>query len=168
MTTLIALDVHYFSDESVRAAGVAFSGWEAEAPSARWVVPGEQAAAYVPGNFADRELPYLLDVLARAPFPPDLVLVDGNAWNAPGVPGLGARLFHELGGSTPVVGVAKKQLRGVEAETVLRGRSKNSLFVTAAGLDAGSAARRVASMAGPHRIPTMLKLADQLARGTVS
>ena len=168
MTTLIALDVHYFPDESVRAAGVAFTGWQASAPQARWVVRGEEAAAYVPGNFAERELPYLLDLLAQAPAAPDLVLVDGNAWNAPGVPGLGARLFDALGGSTPVVGVAKKRLRGVEAESVLRGRSKNPLFVTTAGLDAGGAARQVASMAGPHRIPTMLKLVDQLARGTVS
>jgi deoxyribonuclease V len=48
---------------------------------------------------------------------------------------------------------------------VLRGGSARPLYVTAAGLSADEAARRVRDMHGPYRIPTLLKRVDQLCRG---
>jgi deoxyribonuclease V len=49
---------------------------------------------------------------------------------------------------------------------VVRGGAR-PLHVTALGLDAADAAARVAAMHGPYRLPTLLKRADQLARGLV-
>ena len=48
---------------------------------------------------------------------------------------------------------------------VLRGDSSRPLFVTAAGMNPHGAAELVRGMHGPHRVPTLLKRADQLARG---
>jgi len=48
---------------------------------------------------------------------------------------------------------------------VLRGDSSRPLFVTAAGMNADGAAELVRGMHGLHRLPTLLKRADQLARG---
>ncbi len=63
-----------------------------------------------------------------------------------------------------MIGVAKTRFAGAEAVAILRGRSHQPLFVTAAGLDARRAAELVRGMHGPHRLPTLLKRADQLAR----
>ena len=84
-----------------------------------------------------------------------------------GTPGLGAYLFDELGGSIPVVGVAKQPFRGLVAIEVLRGTSSKPLYVTAAGMGEDKAAGLVRSMAGPFRVPTMLRAADVLSRGAV-
>jgi deoxyribonuclease V len=118
-------------------------------------------AAYEPGRFYQRELPYLLGALAR--FTPQLVVIDGNVWLANHTPGLGARLHAEIG--VPVVGVAKNPFRGAPAIAVVRGASAKPLHVTAVGIDPQLAADRVRAMHGEFRIPTLLKRADSLARG---
>ena len=51
------------------------------------------------------------------------------------------------------------------AVLVFRGQSSRPLYVTAAGLTAAEAAVTVGEMAGRHRVPDALKLADRLARG---
>jgi deoxyribonuclease V len=118
-------------------------------------------AAYAPGRFYQRELPYLLGVLAG--MTPELVVIDGNVWLANHAPGLGARLHAEIG--VPVVGVAKNSFRGAPAIAVVRGASAKPPHVTAAGIDPAVAADRVRAMHGEFRIPTLLKRADSLARG---
>ena len=51
-----------------------------------------------------------------------------------------------------------------DAVPVYRGISQTPLQVTAEGVSATEAAGWVASMHGDHRIPTLLKRADRLAR----
>jgi deoxyribonuclease V len=63
--------------------------------------------------------------------------------------------------------VAKRPFHESQALPVLRRESKNPLFVTAAGIEASEAAEHVRVMHGEHRIPTLLKRADALARGLV-
>jgi deoxyribonuclease V len=65
-----------------------------------------------------------------------------------------------------VVGVAKTAFQGSTFATpVTRGTSARPVFVTARGMDVAEAARLVAAMHGPHRIPTLLGRVDRLARG---
>jgi deoxyribonuclease V len=165
------VDVDY-RDAGVTAACVGFLAWSDELARIEVVVrsPG-RPAAYQPGAFYERELPYLLEVLARMP-PLELVIVDAYVWLGPDHPGLGARLHDALGGATPVVGVAKTRFAGAEAGAgaievalVRRGDSDRPLFITAAGLDPATAARYLSSMHGEFRIPTLLRRADALARG---
>ncbi len=46
----------------------------------------------------------------------------------------------------------------------MRDSSKRPLIVTAIGIDESVAAKHIASMHGPYRIPTLLKWADHLSR----
>ena len=123
-----------------------------------------QVAPYEPGSFFRRELPATRTVLNGAEGL-DLLIVDGYVDLDPdGRPGLGARLHDEM--DVPVIGVAKTAFRSAtHAATVHRGAATRPLYVTAAGLSIESAARLVASMAGPYRLPDALRRVDRLSRG---
>lgn len=160
---IAALDVDY-RDPGAVAAGVWFRGWSAPEVETELVARIEAVAEYQPGEFYRRELPCLLAVLERGPAP-DVVVVDGYVWLGPGRPGLGAHLFEALGGRTVVIGVAKTRFAGAtEAVPVYRGESRSPLYVTAEGVGVTEAAGWIARMAGPYRVPEMLKRVDQLAR----
>lgn len=96
----------------------------------------------------------------------DLLVVDGFATPDPaGRPGLGAHAAEAFG--IPVIGVAKTPFRtATHAAEVHRGVATRPLYVTSAGgIALSDAARIVAGMTGPHRIPTALARVDALARG---
>ena len=158
-----------YRDGLAVAAGVWFRGWAAGAAEREATAVIREVADYTPGEFYRRELPCLLAVLAGGP-PPDIGVVDGYAWlglaHGAGRPGLGAYLYEALGRRVPVVGVAKTRFASAEAVPVVRGGSRSPLWVTAAGVDPAEAAGRVAAMAGPYRVPALLRRADHLARTT--
>jgi deoxyribonuclease V len=158
---IACVDVDYRPTGAV-AAGLWSRGFSTAAAEHQAVAGFPTVAEYEPGAFYRRELPCLLGVLARGPRP-DVVVVDGYAWLGEGEPGLGAHLHAAIGGV--VVGVAKRRFASAtDAVAVLRGTSRVPLFVSAAGVSAEVAAGWVAAMHGPHRIPTLLKEVDALAR----
>jgi deoxyribonuclease V len=160
---IVCVDVDYRAG-SVVTACVGFHAWTDPAPAREHVVrSAEPAAAYEPGRFFERELPYLRAALADFGEPLDLAIVDGYVWLDAGRAGLGAHLHAAL--AVPVVGIAKTHYAGADAIAVTRGESASPLFVTAAGLDPAVAAAHVVAMHGPFRIPTLIKRADMLARG---
>jgi deoxyribonuclease V len=162
---IVAVDVDYRPD-AVVAAAVGFASWTDDHPDVEIVVRSDAPPApYEPGQFYLRELPHLHGVLALLVPPLTAIIVDGYAWLGPERAGLGARLYASLGETTPVIGVAKTSFAGAIAEEVQRGTSARPLFVTAIGIDAGAAAAHVRSMHGEHRLPTLLKRVDTLARG---
>ena len=159
---IVCLDVDY-REASVVTACVGFTTWTDPVAVREQVVRTDgAAAAYMPGRFFERELPYLRAALA-AFGEAELAIVDGYVWLAPGEPGLGAHLHTAIG--APVVGVAKTHYAGSAAVAITRGESATPLFVTAAGIDPDVAAAHVKAMHGPFRIPTLIKRADTLARG---
>jgi deoxyribonuclease V len=159
------VDVDYRAREVV-AAYVEFRDWADAAPTFESVTRTDGAPPeYESGAFYRRELPYLVAALAALTAPPRIVVVDGYVWLAPGRPGLGAHLHAALGGSVEVVGVAKRRFAGaVTAIPILRGASQQPLFVTATRDDVAAVAQSVRAMHGAHRIPTLLKRVDRLAR----
>lgn len=170
---IVALDVGYHPAglaEDGRCGVVGFGSWTAAAPDVELVADVDEVAPYVSGRLFERELPCLvagLDALraARPSAVVECVLVDGNVrLDQHGTSGLGMYLHRRLGERIPVIGVAKTPYRGLDAVEVLRGKSTKPLFVTAAGIDEHAAASHVAAMHGPHRIPTMIRRADQLSR----
>lgn len=164
---LAALDVHYHA-AGAKAAAVLFADWDAEEPiETALFESGAPAETYEPGALYKRELPALLAVLTRLSLRPTMVIVDAFAHLGPERrPGLGWRLWEALGETTPVIGVAKNAYDGAPAETaVLRGDSARPLFVTAVGVDEALARDWIRAMHGPHRLPSLLKLADRLSRG---
>lgn len=162
---LACLDTDYREDETVVGC-VLFHDWTDAEAAVEQVTRLPPAAPYEPGHFYRRELPGLLHALSHRldPSPLFAVIIDGYVWlDEAGRPGLGAHLAEALPGQV-IIGVAKTVFRGSGAAEVLRGDSQKPLFVTAAGMDKGEAARQVARMHGPHRVPTLIRRADQLCR----
>ena len=160
----VAVDVHYLDESTARAAMVAACDSRFSLVTNSGTATTSVDAQYRPGAFFRRELPPLLTVIP-APDELALIVVDGYVdLDAAGRPGLGAHVHAKLG--VPVIGVAKTPFRtATHARKVLRGRSSRPLYVTAAGLAIGDAASLVSEMAGRHRVPDAIRLADRLARG---
>lgn len=163
---ILATDVHYAGDEAITAA-VLFEDWKGIERLHEWtdsrVGPVEH---YAPGEFFRRELPCILPLIQRAYRSLHLkaIIVDGYVDLGGGKPGLGRYLQGALDAHVEVIGVAKNEFVGAPAAEVLRGKSTKPLFVTTTG-NIDDAARRIASMAGEHRLPEMLRRVDELSRG---
>ncbi len=161
---IVAVDVDY-RDADVVAAAVGFAHWTDEHAALEVVVTSDvPPAAYQPGRFYLRELPHIRSVLALIVPPLNAVIVDGYVWLGADK-GLGAHLYDALEQAVPVIGVAKTQFAGATAHEVIRGASARPLYVTSAGIEAADAAAHVLAMHGEHRVPTLLRRVDQLARG---
>jgi deoxyribonuclease V len=163
---IAAVDAHYEEDRDCGyAAIVVFSHWEAPTTDAGWWRFHRGLAPYEPGSFYLRELPVLLPIIeeGRSRYPIHTIVCDGYVDLGEGHPGLGRRLWEALSGEVEVIGVAKSRYKGAPAREVRRGDSDNPLLITAT-LDLDEAADRIRKMDGPHRIPTLLKEVDRLAR----
>ena len=160
---IVAVDVDY-RDTEVVAAAVGFTAWTDERTCVEVIVTSDAPAApYEPGRFYLRELPHVRAALALLAPPIDAIIVDGYVWLG-NERGLGAHLYEALDQAIPVIGVAKTQFASATAIEVVRGTSARPLYITAAGIDARTAADHVLGMHGEHRIPTLIRRVDQLAR----
>ena len=163
------LDVQYSDECCVAHSAIIMSNtWTDDVPAWQNVVNVSNVADYQPGEFFRRELPCLIAALDSAPQRPTCVVVDGYVWlDEVGRPGLGAKLHAALDGAVPVVGVAKTRFHDAPGVEILRAGSIRPLIVTASGIDQADAAEQIRTMHGAHRIPTLLKYVDQLARGHI-
>ena len=161
---IACVDVDYRDSAGAVAAAVVIERWDDEHPLTETTARIATIVDYEPGAFYLRELPCLLEVLSSLS-DIDTVVIDGYVWLAKDRPGLGARLFEALGRSKVVIGVAKTSFHDNDAAIeVARGASARPLYVTAEGIDVTRAADDVRRMHGAHRIPTILKRVDRLAR----
>ena len=163
---IVAIDVQY-DGNSGRAGLVTFRRWSDGLPESTLTHVCCNCLPYEPGRFFLRELPVIMESIALVKTRIDVLVVDGYVdLDDTGTPGLGRRLFDTLQGKVQIVGVAKSRFRdSTHAVEILRGDSERPLFITAAGISSTVAANFVSSMHGPNRLPTLLKLADSLARG---
>lgn len=166
---LLALDVHYRADHA-QSVCIAFEKWGDTALLRTHTVVIHDVAEYEPGAFYKRELPCLLAVLADFDLSAvTAIIVDGYVFlDDTGKWGLGAWLFDALNQRVPVIGVAKTRFQSLTDPSlvaeVLRGESQNPLFVTVIGQDLATIAGKIQNMAGPYRIPELLKKVDELSR----
>jgi deoxyribonuclease V len=158
-----AFDVHYLEDGRASAAAVLFSDYGDPEPTAVYTEFLPEAARYIPGEFYRRELPGILALLKNFDQAPDEMIVDGYVMLG-NRPGLGHHLFSLFDGKIPVIGVAKSKFKESSGVEVFRGKSIRPLVVTSAGIDEQKAVERIRTMHGNHRIPTLLKRVDRLAR----
>jgi deoxyribonuclease V len=165
---IVCVDVDYRA-AAVVAACVGIHAWSDAAAAAETVTRTRGAPPeYRSGEFYRRELPYVVAALEAFGAAPSVVVIDGYVWLGPDRAGLGAHLHAVLGGGVAIVGVAKRPFAGAtSAIAILRGTSRQALYVTSAGTDSDAAAASVRSMHGSHRIPTMLKRVDRLCRDAV-
>ncbi len=167
MTSIFAIDVDYRETYAV-AAGIMFDDWEDSIPTSQSVIRVDEIAEYEPGYFYKRELPCLLKLLHQLKTLPEYIIVDGYVHlEETQKPGLGKHLYDALQGKSIVIGVAKTRFNNTPPEIeVFKGESQRPLYVTAAGISDTEAKKLIEKMDGRYRIPTMLKLVDQLSRQT--
>ncbi|MEO9518157.1 MAG: endonuclease V [Paracoccaceae bacterium] len=163
---ILATDVQYHKNSVAFAAGGLFSEWESHSFSKTFACDAGKVPAYESGSFFKRELPAIIRLLKEIDTKPSAIIVDGYCTlGSTNRKGLGAHLFDVLGGAIPVIGVAKNRFKDQpKACELYRGKSKNPLFVTAAGFSLTDAKRNVALMHGAYRKPTLLKEVDRLCR----
>ncbi|MFI5731346.1 deoxyribonuclease V [Kribbella sp. NPDC051587] len=175
------LDVQYDGDRL--AAAVVVLEWETLAEVDRAVVPGVTSFPYVPGLFAFREVPALLDALEQLTVRPDLLVCDGQGVAHPRRFGLASHLGVLTG--IPSIGVAKTAFvgthavpdspRGSTAELVLDDEVVGAVVRTQDGVKPlyVSAGHRVSLPTAiahtlhlsPHyRLPETTRAADRLCR----
>lgn len=163
---IVALDAQHY-DHGVAGVGLlGFQDWTHGTAMWEKTVQAVGCGEYEPGAFFKRELPALMQALTYCPVAPDVIVVDAYVYlDALGRAGIGHHLWEQLGRKIPVIGVAKTRFVSADpAWEILRGQSKVPLFVTAIGCELEVAKSAILSMHGEHRMPTLLKRVDQLAR----
>jgi deoxyribonuclease V len=179
--TAAGLDVAYGPGDELAAAVVVLDAATC-APVEEVVVHARAAFPYVPGLFAFRELPALVQALERLTTVPDLLVCDGHGRAHPRRFGLACHLGVLTG--LPTLGVGKTPLVGSWAEPgprrgdwspledpevvgrVLRTRDGvKPVFVSVgSGIDLPTATRHVLALTPRFRLPETTRAADQLCR----
>ena len=162
---ILAIDVRYENGHAV-AAGVEFENWTDSDIRQSYLSHIREVGDYIPGHFYKRELPCILALLSEHDLSPDTIVIDGYVYlDGHSRPGLGWHLYNALKQTTPIIGVAKKPYKGITADyAVFRGQSEKPLYVTCAGVTLCVAKKLVASMHGKYRLPTILRIVDQLSK----
>ncbi|GAA3196057.1 endonuclease V [Actinocorallia longicatena] len=178
------LDVAY-GDDLIAAAVTVLDASSLEVVESS-VVVDRPVFPYVPGLFAFRELPALLDALRALETVPDLLVCDGHGLAHPRRFGLACHLGILTG--VPSMGVGKTFLVGEhvepgrergswtplvhEGETVGRTvRTQDGIrpvYVSSGHLiDLPAAARRVLELSPSYRLPETTRSADRLSRSAL-
>lgn len=164
---ILAFDTYYFNGKA-KTVCLAFEEWTDKVPVTIYKETIDSKVQYKSGEFYKRELPCILSLLKKIPlFPVESIIIDGFVFlDDENTPGLGGRLFDYLKTKIPVIGIAKSNFatNHNNKRTLTRGRSNRPLYVTAAGMNVDIAVQLVKKMAGPDRIPTLLKTLDLLTR----
>jgi deoxyribonuclease V len=165
----LAIDVR-FDAEGALAAAVAFDAWDAPEASRTYTSRVPHIEKPRPGEVDLRSLPCILQLLREHALEPDLVLIDGFVdLDTKETPGLGRHLYQALGGRVAVIGVSKSSNPALPPQyEVVREEETRPLLVTSAGIDIGAAKAGLRAMHGRKRVPTLLKLAARVAKGTAA
>lgn len=181
--TIAGLDVAYAEDGHRLAAAVTVLDARTLAVVETAVSVGRAAFPYVPGLFAFRELPALLDALGRLTTAPELLVCDGHGLAHPRRFGLACHLGVLTG--VPAIGVGKTPLVGTwdppaadrgawtplrdGTETVgrvLRTRAGAKPVFVSVGhrMDLENACAQVLALTPRYRLPETTRQADRLCR----
>jgi deoxyribonuclease V len=163
----LVMDVHLQGD-TARVAAVAFDDWTAFEGTKNYVLDVDHVQKPVKGELDLRALPWLVQLLDANRLQPEAIVIDGFVHlDAQETPGLGRRLHDTLGGRTAVIGVSRTGFKDAPAQfEVHREEETAALVVTCAGIDLGAAKARIRMMHGRKRVPTLMKLAARIAKGS--
>ncbi|HWC84568.1 MAG TPA: deoxyribonuclease V [Pseudonocardiaceae bacterium] len=181
--TVAGLDVSYAKDSDWLVAAVVTLAADTLAPVERHTVAGTAIFPYVPGLFAFRELPTLLNALALLETAPDVLVCDGYGLAHPRRFGLASHVGVLTG--VPSIGVAKTAFVGEYTEPaaergaytelrdgdevigrVLRTRDGvKPVFVSIGhAVDLDTATELVLALTPRYRLPETTRAADHLSR----
>jgi deoxyribonuclease V len=164
---ILAFDTYYF-DQKAKTICLEFAEWNEDKNFKIHSEIIDNVEEYIPGEFYKRELPCILSLLKQIDLSTiDVIVVDGFVYlNDENKYGLGAYLYEKLNGEIPIIGVAKTNFASIEKnkKALYRGDSKKPLYITSIGIDLDEAYKKVESMAGEFRFPTLLKELDRLTK----
>ena len=164
---ILAFDTYYF-DNKAKTICLEFSEWNEDKNFNIHSETIDNVEEYIPGEFYKRELPCILSLLKQIDLSTiDVIVVDGFVYlNDEEKYGLGGYLYEKLNKEIPIIGVAKTNFASIEKnkKALFRGDSKKPLYITSIGIDLDEAFKKVESMAGEFRIPTLLKELDRLTK----
>lgn len=167
---ILAFDTYYYNNKA-KTVCVAFEDWGDTRDLKTYSEIREDVEEYTPGEFYKRELPCILSLLRQITGNDiEAIIVDGFVYlDDDAKLGLGGHLYHHLGCTIPIIGVAKSNFATLDKNKVAlqRGESERPLFITAAGMDPKVAADRIKSMSGSYRIPALLKALDRLTKENI-
>jgi deoxyribonuclease V len=184
--TVAGLDVAYAAGSDLVAAAVAVLDARSLKVVETATAVGEARFPYVPGLFAFRELPTLVQALGGLETAPDVLVCDGQGLAHPRRFGLACHVGVFTG--LPTIGVAKQPLGRYEMPGPRRGdssqlseggeivgralRTQDSVkpvFVSVGHrIDLDTASGRVLAWTRKHRLPEPIRQADQLSRHTLT
>ena len=152
-----------------RVAAVAFDDWAAFEGTKNYSLRVEHVEKPAKGELDLRALPWLVQLMDANGLQPELIVLDGFVHlDAQETPGLGRRLHDTLGGRSAVIGVSKSGFKDTPEQFELHREEETApLVITCVGIDLGAAKARVRMMHGRKRVPTLLKLAARIAKGSV-
>ena len=166
----LVLDFH-IEGEAARVAAVAFDDWGAVEGTKNYALAIGHVEKPAKGELDLRALPWLVQLMDANRHEPEAIVLDGFVHLDPlETPGLGRRLHDTLNGRCAVIGVSKSLFKGTETPDqfcVFREEETAPLVITCAGIDLGAAKARIRTMHGRKRLPTLMKLAARIAKGSV-
>lgn len=186
-TTVAGCDVAYSEDDSRLAAAVVVLDARTLETIDEAVTVGRPAFPYVPGLFAFREVPALLDALGRLTKQPDLLVCDGHGLAHPRRFGLACHLGVLTG--RPAIGVGKTHLtgdwtmpgerRGDESPITLAGETVGTVLRTRDGvrpvfvspghrMSLANAKAQVLALTPRFRLPETTRAADHACRAALA
>lgn len=164
---ILAFDTYYF-DQKAKTICLEFAEWNEDKNFKVHSEIIDNVEEYIPGEFYKRELPCILSLLKQIDLSTiDVIVVDGFVYlNDENKYGLGGYLYEKLNKQIPIIGVAKTNFASIEKnkKALYRGESKKPLYITSIGIDLDEAYKKVESMAGEFRFPTLLKELDRLSK----
>lgn len=159
----LIIDVSY-QDTQAKVVGGFFEKWTDE--SLRQITSKivDDVNEYVSGEFYKRELPCILEFLKDIDLQEiDLIIIDGFIYlDDDEKKGLGAYLYDFLAIKIPIIGVAKSKFYNNNrfVKEILRGQSKNCVYISAVGIDLDYASSLIQKMFGEFRLPSLIKKVD--------
>ncbi|WP_125720742.1 endonuclease V [Flavobacterium ustbae] len=164
---IIAFDTYYF-DQKAKTICLEFAAWNEDKNFKIHSETIDNVEEYIPGEFYKRELPCILSLLKQIDLSTiEVIVVDGFVYlDDENKYGLGGYLYEKLNKEIPIIGVAKTNFASIEKnkKALFRGDSKKPLYITSIGIDLDEACKKVESMAGEFRFPTLLKELDRLTK----
>ncbi|MEN2399011.1 endonuclease V [Flavobacterium sp. MC2016-06] len=164
---ILAFDTYYFEDKA-KTVCLEFKEWNEDKDFKIHSEIIENVEEYIPGEFYRRELPCILSLLDKIELANvEAIVVDGFVYlDDEKKFGLGAHLYEKLNKEIPVIGVAKTNFASIEKDkkSLIRGESQKPLYITAIGIEADEAFKKIERMHGEFRFPTLLKELDRLTK----
>ena len=163
----LIIDVGYQNNKA-KVVGGFFEEWSANQLIKIAYKEVDEVAEYIPGEFYKRELPCILEFLKEHNHEEiECIIIDGFIFlDDENKKGLGAYLYESLNNKLPIIGVAKSKFYNNTKNTIelVRGQSKNPVYISAVGIDLNVAAQFINSMQGEFRLPNLIKQVDTETR----